>query len=196
MLEAGCAEEARAAPSACGGAQGGALALGGGARSRAFARDWADAYLAHWAATAAAPLDGAAERTFASDQRPLLDLMARHCGDLGVGGAWAKTKHLWTLGPLPETMNVRSLEGPASCASPLFGPLLFVHHKRYVNGGGVRDAVARLDGLIKFKPSALPRHRSLRSIQAATTLAGPTLNCIQRIKALHQPSCLVSIASW
>ena len=147
MLEAGCAEEARAAPSACGGAQGGALALGGGARSRAFARDWADAYLAHWAATAAAPLDGAAERTFASDQRPLLDLMARHCGDLGAGGAWAKTKHLWTLGPLPETMNVRSLEGPASCASPLFGPLLFIHHKRYVNGGGVRDAVARLDGL-------------------------------------------------
>ena len=73
--------------------------------------------------------------------------MARHCGDLGAGGAWAKTKHLWTLGPLPETMNVRSLEGPASCASPLFGPLLFLHHKRYVNGGGVRDAVARLDGL-------------------------------------------------
>ena len=34
-----------------------------------------------------------------------------------------------------------------ACSLPLFGPLLFLHQKKYVKGGSVEDATVRVDAI-------------------------------------------------
>ena len=131
-LEAQCLERAATRRSACGGAQGGAMAVSAGDRSQQFVRDWVDAYLKHWTKQAtrlgAGKYDEREARTFASDQGPLLDVAQTRCKEE------ESTKPPWKLGALPRTMNVRDADAAPDCRNSVFGPVLFLHQKKYVAG--------------------------------------------------------------
>ena len=122
-LEAQCLERAATRRSACGGAQGGAMAVSAGDRSQQFVKDWVDAYLKHWTKQAtrlgAGKYDEREARTFASDQGPLLDVAQRRCKEEET------TKPPWKLGALPRTMNVRDADAAPDCRNSVFGPVLF-----------------------------------------------------------------------
>jgi hypothetical protein len=144
-LEAQCLERAATRRSACGGAQGGAMAVSAGDRSQQFVKDWVDAYLTHWTKQAtrlnAGKYDEREARTFASDQGPLLDVAQKRCKEQ------ESTKPKWKLGALPRTMNVRDADAAPDCRNSVFGPVLFLHQKKYVRGGSIPEAVQRLDGV-------------------------------------------------
>ena len=144
-LEAQCLERAATRRSACGGAQGGAMAVAAGDRSRQFVADWVDAYLRHWTKQAtrlgAGKYDEREARTFASDQGPLLDVAQKRCKEEET------TKPPWKLGALTRTMNVRDADAAPDCRNSVFGPVIFLHQKKYVRGGTIPEAVERLDGV-------------------------------------------------
>ena len=47
------------------------------------------------------------------------------------------TKPPWKLGALPRTMNVRDADAAPDCRNSVFGPVLFLHQKKYVRGGSI-----------------------------------------------------------
>ena len=57
------------------------------------------------------------------------------------------TKPKWKLGALPRTMNVRDADAAPDCRNSVFGPVIFLHQKKYVRGGSIPEAVQRLDGV-------------------------------------------------
>jgi hypothetical protein len=144
-LEAQCLERAATRRSACGGAQGGAIAIATGDRSHQFVQEWVDAYLAHWVKQAtrlsAGKYDEREARTFASDQGPLLDVAKQRCAEKETA------RPPWKLGALPRTMNVRDADAAPDCRNSVFGPVLFLHQKKYVRGGTLAEASARLNGV-------------------------------------------------
>ena len=44
-------------------------------------------------------------------------------------------------------MNVRDADAAPDCRNSVFGPVLFLHQKKYVRGGSIPEAVQRLDGV-------------------------------------------------
>jgi len=63
----------------------------------------------------------------------------------------------WSFGPLPSSINVRDTErSKGRCVAPIFGPLILLHHKRYVNHGNLSEATKRLDALCRH--SNRPHH--------------------------------------
>lgn len=126
----------------CNGAQGGAFAVSSGSRASQFASDWRNAYLAYYVeildkSTEWRNRSSYAARSFGGDQAPLARLMGRACSNHSA----------WTFGALPSNLNVRDADRPSKCVAPVFGPLLLLHHKRYVSQGSLAQARHRLDVL-------------------------------------------------
>lgn len=146
-LELKCVDRAAGGRPFCSGAQGGALAIARSPAGAAFARDWLDAYARFYsreAKLAPEKLSPHDVDSYGADQAPLARLMAGHCRSP------KNASSSWAVGALPHAFNVRAVEGAtnaARCASPIFGPLLVLHQKRYVAGGNVSEALARLTGL-------------------------------------------------
>lgn len=133
----------------CSGAQGGAFAVASGSKAVSFAQQWKDAYLDYYVDLMAKDdqwknKSTYAARSFGGDQTPLSRLMERQCANASSG---QDNTGAWTFGALPSSFNVRDADRPNMCATPIFGPLLLLHHKRYVSQGTVAQASSRLDSL-------------------------------------------------
>ena len=132
------------------------MAVSAGDRSQQFVKDWVDAYLKHWTKQAtrlgAGKYDEREARTFASDQGPLLDVAQQRCKEE------ESTKPKWKLGALPRTMNVRDADAAPDCRNSVFGPVLFLHQKKYVRGMNGRHMTSKLVFILKQKNVNILQH--------------------------------------
>lgn len=166
-LHVKCLDRSMSGGSFCSGAQGGAFAIRAGDRARAFADQWRDAYLDYYVAVM---LSGEVKnrssyesRSFGGDQGPLARLMESNCmrrqhrrlsfermpsrlDDIDPSSFVDdhNASLTWSFGSLPSSINVRDANRSKRCGSPIFGPLLLLHHKRYVSHGSIDDASHRL----------------------------------------------------